>query len=78
VTDLDPPRRNGELAFDAPWQGRALGLCLAVLEKEGLEWDAFRPHLVAAIGEAPDAEYYDRFAVALEAFLADIGVAPEG
>lgn len=24
------PRRNGELVFEAPWQGRAFGLALAL------------------------------------------------
>lgn len=69
-----PPRRNGELVFDAPWQGRAFGLCVAVLEREGLGWDAFRPHLVAAIAADPSADYYDAFGVALEAFLAELGL----
>jgi hypothetical protein len=68
-----PPRRNGELVFEAPWQGRAFGLCLAALEREGLAWDDFRPHLVTALDAAgPDAGYYDAFAVALDAFLTDL------
>jgi hypothetical protein len=77
--DLDgpaaPPRRNGELVFEAPWQGRAFGLCLAVLEREGLAWDDFRPHLVAALDEAgPGAAYYDAFAVALDRFVHDLRI----
>ena len=69
-----PPRRNGELVFDAPWQGRAFGLCVAVLEREGLGWDAFRPHLVVAIDGDGDRDYYDSFAIALDAFLAERGL----
>ena len=69
-----PPRRNGELVFDAPWQGRAFGLCVAVLEREGLGWDAFRPHLVAAIAADPAADYYDAFGLALDAFLVELGL----
>jgi nitrile hydratase accessory protein len=69
-----PPRRNGELVFDEPWHARAFGLCVAVLEREGLGWDAFRPHLVAAIHAAPDAEYYDAFGAALDAFLTELGL----
>jgi len=69
-----PPRRNGELVFDAPWEGRAFGLCLAVLEREGLGWDDFRPHLVAAIADAPDHTYYEQLAVALDAFLTARGL----
>lgn len=64
-----PPRHNGELVFDAPWQGRAFGLCIALLEREGLGWDEFRPHLVAAIERDPTADYYDSLVVALEAFV---------
>jgi hypothetical protein len=69
-----PPRRNGELVFEAPWQGRAFGICVAVLEREGLGWDAFRPHLVAAIAADPDADYYDAFGLALDAFLTGLGL----
>ena len=69
-----PPRSNGELVFEAEWQGRAFGMCVAILEREGLGWDAFRRHLVAAIAAAPDAPYYDRFVVALDALVAERGL----
>lgn len=63
-----PPRLNGELQFEAPWQGRAFGLCLALLERNGDGWDAFRTHLVAHLEAAPDRAYYDSFVLALEAY----------
>jgi hypothetical protein len=66
-----PPRRNGELVFEEPWHARAFGLCLALLEREGLGWEAFRTHLVGALAADPDAGYYDAFAVALDAFVAE-------
>jgi hypothetical protein len=69
-----PPRRNGELVFAEPWHARAFGLCVAVLEREGLAWDAFRPHLVAAIAAEPDGDYYDAFATALDGFLDRLGL----
>ncbi|HVM51968.1 MAG TPA: hypothetical protein VM262_02110 [Acidimicrobiales bacterium] len=69
-----PPRRNGELVFDAPWEGRAFGLTVALLEREGLGWDAFRPHLVRAIEADPDHTYYEQLAVALDAFVAERGL----
>ena len=69
-----PPRRNGELVFDAPWQGRAFELCVAILEKEGLEWDAFRRHLVPEIDADPDGDYYDAFGRALDRFTAELGL----
>lgn len=64
-----PPRRNGELVFEAPWQGRAFGMCVAVLEREGLGWEAFRAHLVRAIAAQPDEPYYDSFTRALDELL---------
>ncbi len=69
---LGPPRSNGELTFDAPWQGRAFGMCVVVLERQGLTWDDFRPHLVAAIAEHPDAPYYDAFVIALDRLLGEL------
>ena len=69
-----PPRRNGQLVFDAPWQGRAFGICVAVLEREGRTWDDFRPHLVRALEADPDAHYFDAFAVALDRFLGELGL----
>ena len=80
IVDTDgpaaPPRSNGELVFDAPWQARAFGICVAVLEREGLGWEAFRPHLVAAIADDPERDYYDSFGLALDAFLADLDLTP--
>ena len=70
-----PPRTNGELVFAAPWQARAFGICVAVLEREGLGWPAFRTHLIAAIAEDPDRDYYDSFGLALDAFLRQRGLA---
>lgn len=66
-----PPRRNGEMVFDAPWQARAFGMAVALLERDGLGWDAFRRHLVPAIAAHPDAPYYEAFVTALEAFAAE-------
>jgi hypothetical protein len=72
---VGPPRTNGELTFDEPWHARAFGICVAVLEREGLGWDAFRIHLVAAIDDDPDRPYYDSFGLALDAFLRQLRLA---
>jgi nitrile hydratase accessory protein len=69
-----PPRQNGELVFDAPWQGRAFGLCIAVLEREDLEWADFRAHLVTAIARMPEAAYYEHFVAALADLLIERGL----
>ena len=69
-----PPRRNGELVFEAPWQGRAFGLALGVVEQLGVNWSVFQERLIAAIAARPDAPYYDCWVAALERLLLDYGV----
>jgi nitrile hydratase accessory protein len=68
------PRRNGELVFDAPWQGRALAMALAVVERLRLPWSEFQSRLIAAIAARPDAPYYDCWVAALEALVVEHGV----
>lgn len=46
-----PPRRNGELIFKEPWEGRAFGIAVALSQKGFYEWDAFRQQLISSIGE---------------------------
>lgn len=65
-----PPRSNGELVFSEPWEGRAFGMCVALLERRGLTWDDFRPHLAAQIAAGGDRAYYESFVLALEDFVA--------
>lgn len=59
------PRRNGELAFDEPWQGRAFGTAVALVQALGLDWDEFRRRLIAAIADEPDRPYWDSWVAAL-------------
>ena len=63
------PRVNGEIAFEEPWQGRAFGTAVALVERLGLDWDAFRQRLIAAIEADPDRPYWDSWVVALDAFV---------
>jgi len=67
-----PPRHNGELVFDASWQARAFGMALALLDRHGLEWEAFRRHLIVAIAAQPDAPYYEQFVEALAALAGEL------
>ena len=69
------PRANGELVFDAPWQGRAFGTAVAAVEALGLDWEDFRVSLIAAIAEQPERPYYDSWVAALEAFVVGHGLA---
>jgi nitrile hydratase accessory protein len=70
---IAPPRRNGELVFDAPWQGRAFGMAVGVVERLGLEWKAFQQRLIAEIAAHPEALYYDCWVAALERLVLDYG-----
>ena len=68
------PRDNGELVFAAPWEGRALALAVAIVERFDLPWDAFRLHLMDAIAQEPDRPYYESWAVALESLVMSLGL----
>ena len=64
------PRVNGELAFDAPWQGRALAMAVLLVERSGRPWEDFRDRLIAAIADDPERPYWESWVVALEALSA--------
>jgi hypothetical protein len=69
------PRANGELVFDAPWQGRVLGAAIGAVRGLGLEWDEFRTRLMVAIDANPGRPYYDSWTEALESLITDLGLA---
>lgn len=72
VADLEGlPRKNGELAFDAPWQSRVFGMAVALNERGIYEWNDFRERLVVAIGQQPEAEYYASWLDAFERLMLD-------
>ena len=70
------PRSNGELVFDEPWQGRALGMAVVALERAGIPWAVFSRELAEAVARhgydpaepAPTA-YYAAWLDALETTL---------
>ena len=75
-----PPRRNGELAFDEPWQGRLFGLTMALCQRGLIDFERFRQHLITEIAhweaENPDGAgytYWDRWQAALEQLLDQSG-----
>jgi nitrile hydratase accessory protein len=77
------PRSNGELVFEEPWQGRALGMAVVALERAGIPWDAFSARLAEAIrrrgydpAEPAATAYYVAWLDALEATLDVAGVTP--
>ena len=73
--DESLPRDNGNLVFDAPWQARALGIAVAVVDKLGLSWDEFRHRLADEIAADPQRPYYDSWGRALESMVLDLGLA---
>ncbi len=77
-----PPRRNGELVFEAPWEGRLFGLTLTLHDHGRFDWEEFRRRLIreiarcerqAAVGGEP-FRYYVAWRAALEDLLASKGL----
>lgn len=67
------PRSNGELVFESPWEGRAFGLALTMVEKGFFSLADFQAELIVAIAEwealghsNEDYRYYECWLVALE------------
>ena len=71
--DAELPRKNGELVFQAPWEGRAFGIAVALNEKGVYDWDVFRRRLVSEIGGGSSG-YYESWLNALESLLISTGV----
>lgn len=76
-----PPRRNGELAFEAPWESRLFGLTMSLHRAGVFAWEEFRTLLIEEIGRwqaragtgEPGSEpwsYWERWGTALETLLA--------
>ncbi len=76
--DLAVPRRNGELVFGAPWEGRVFGMAVALSENRAFAWDEFRNRLVAEIAAAEEhgdgSGYYERWLASFERLLLETGV----
>jgi len=52
-----PPRSNGELVFAEPWEGRACGLTMALVDAGTIEYESFRTALIERIGGADPAGF---------------------
>ena len=72
------PRKNGELVFKQPWEGRVFGLTLAVRKRRPYPWGHFRDRLEREIASAPDDDaglhYYEWWLRAFESVLVDEGI----
>src|SRR5437667_4205996 len=77
-----PPRKNGELVFDSPWEARLFGLTMALHEAGLFEWEEFRQRLIAEIadwehhnaGADTPWSYYERWLAAFEKLIEDRGL----
>jgi nitrile hydratase accessory protein len=91
---LAPPRRNGELVFESPWETRAFGLAVSLAEAGIYDWDELRSRLMDEIeawehdhGETASGpartpaegwSYYERFLASFERLLVEKGVLTHG
>ena len=78
-----PPRANGELVFDAPWQSRLFATTMRLRAHDLLDWETFRQGLIAQIAaheqeidHADDYDYWGCWQRALELLLDETGVVP--
>jgi nitrile hydratase accessory protein len=75
------PRKNGELVFAAPWEGRVFGMAVALHDRQVYRWDDFRAQLITqiAVAEARGASssYYERWLAAFETVLVGQGCVTE-
>ena len=79
---LAPPRLNGELIFQAPWESRVFGVTMALFENGEFEWEDFRLLLIDEIriweGDHPELDssewsYYGCWQRAFERLTAQKG-----
>ena len=72
------PRKNGELVFEEPWQGRIFGMTVAMSHDALFEWREFQARLIAEIAraerEGEASTYYERWLRAFERLIADRGL----
>lgn len=68
-----PPRKNGELVFNSPWEGRAFGMALAVRAHHRFSWSGLQSLLEQRIAQAGPSEdgtrYYEHWMASLEELL---------
>jgi nitrile hydratase accessory protein len=72
------PRKNGELVFAEPWQGRVFGMAVALSEQGAFAWEEFRQELIAQVAAAERRagrfEYYEVWLATFERLLAAKGL----
>ena len=74
-----PPRSNGELVFEEPWESRAFGIAVALHDAGVVDFESFRARLIEEIAAweaehgaaASSYRYYERWLTALERTLTE-------
>ncbi|CAM3971891.1 nitrile hydratase accessory protein [Alicyclobacillus pomorum] len=81
--DTAPPRKNGELEFQEPWERNSFGMALALYEEKRVtSWEDFRTRLIAEIAKWETTEhkedhawnYYEQWLKALERLVVETGM----
>lgn len=73
LADLDLPRRNGEIVFEAPWQSTVFALAEAVVQHGlGGDREPFRRRLIAAIAADSGRPYWESWTAALESLVSTL------
>lgn len=76
------PRKNGELTFESPWEGRIFAMAVLLFEKGHYDWELFSEQLIKEIGKAESdsadhdvaLSYYNHWLAAFERLLLDRGI----
>ena len=85
---IEPPRKNGEMVFEAPWEARAFGMAMVLHDRDVYPWREFSDRLAAEVSAdsaAPDrsvfplpadteSRYYQQWLAALEDLVRDRGL----
>jgi nitrile hydratase accessory protein len=73
------PRKNGELIFSEPWEGRVFAMAIALHGEGAYPWEEFRTRLIAEVYSAdcksdPAPDYYEHWLAAFENLLLKKGI----
>ncbi len=72
------PRKNGELVFAEPWEGRVFGMAAALSDAGAFEWETFRQRLIVRVAEGEQRpgsfDYYACWLAAFEDVLKDADI----
>ncbi|MEM9515263.1 MAG: nitrile hydratase accessory protein [Actinomycetota bacterium] len=76
-----PPRVNGEIVFDDAWQSRVFATTMAACDAGLIDYESFRPQLIAQIARRDTdgtglhaATYWEAWQDAFEALALEVGL----